>query len=66
VLYEAALTEGADHAQAMMLAMGKTPELLDTDISPLGWYRAPQDMANAFCYAEEQEETDNRVEGEDA
>lgn len=52
VIYEAALLDGCDHYQAMMIALGQDP--IDT-FPPIGWFKLTEEYANYFCYANEQE-----------
>lgn len=52
-VFDAALVDGCDEYQAMLVAMGK--EVNDVP-APVGWFRLKEDYANYFCYAEEQEE----------
>ncbi len=52
-IFDAALIDGCDDYQAMMVAIGKNPN----DVPPpMGWYRLREEYANVFCYAKEQEE----------
>lgn len=59
-IYEAALLEGCTHHEAMLMAMGITPESINTEVPPIGWYKCNPKVAAAFCYKHEMEETDRR------
>jgi len=52
-IFDAALMDGCDEYQAMLVVMGK--EVNDVP-APIGWFRLKESYANYFCYAEEQEE----------
>jgi len=60
--YDAALIDGATHAQATMVALGKDPTLEDNEFPAIGWYRCKREFAQIYCYDNEMEETDHRRE----
>lgn len=47
-IYDAALVDGCDHAQATMVALGKDPTLPDAEFPPIGWYRCAEEYAQFF------------------
>lgn len=55
-IYDAALNDGADHNQAMLVALGQDITLPDMEFPPLGWYRMVPEYARALCYENEMKE----------
>lgn len=58
--YDAALVDGADHNQAIMVAMGFNID--DMDFPPIGWYRALPHITDVFCDARDIDESDEAIE----
>lgn len=54
-VYGAALVDGCDHWQAMMVALGEDP-FGGGEFPPVGWWRMTKAYADYFCYEEEQQE----------
>jgi hypothetical protein len=48
-IYEAALVDGCNHAEAMMVAFGKDPTIPDADFPLIGWYKCADEYARMFC-----------------
>ena len=55
-IYEAAMMDGASHAQALTVALGKDITLPDFEFPPLGWYRCRREYAEYYCEEWEMEE----------
>ena len=49
-IYDAALIDGCDEYQAMMVALGKDPSEIPP---PIGWWRCKQEYAKIYCFDEE-------------
>lgn len=52
-VYGAALVDGCDHWQAMMVALGEDPT---GEFPPIGWWKMSEQFAGVFCYEEEMAE----------
>jgi hypothetical protein len=49
-VYDAALVDGCNPAQAMATAMGMDITIPDSEFAPLGWYRAKPEVLEIFCH----------------
>lgn len=49
-IYEAALLDGANEAQAMQVAMGNDITMPDSEFPPIGWYKCHPSYAVEFCH----------------
>ena len=57
-IYDAALLDGCNQAQALRVMKGLDPDI--SYVPPLGWYRAKRTIADHFCREGENEITDRR------
>lgn len=48
-IYDAALIDGCNHAQALMTAWGSDITVPNTEFPPLGWYRCLSQYASIIC-----------------
>lgn len=58
LIYDAALVDGADHAQAIMTALGGDPTKGMSGLPPIGWYKCKPEYAYYFCRDWEMEPED--------
>ncbi len=48
--YEAALVDGCDHYEALMVTLGRDPSEIPP---PIGWWKLKEEYASQFCYEKE-------------